>query len=116
MDQPALLWRAFAPGYDAVTAGFFLPAVGPARRGRTGDSARERRNQLVGLCARCDASRRLVVFVTFYGFAWQATLHRVEWLTPLAELVTIGVAIISLARRLDAHQPPSCSRAGSRAL
>ncbi len=124
MDQPGLLWRAFAPGHDAATAGFFfLPWVPRAAAalitllacaagswalfaraitplaGRwlsTLQPTADARNVVLGIAA-------FTAFVTFYCLAWQATLRTVDWLTPLAQVLTIFVAMFSLRRRLEAR-------------
>jgi hypothetical protein len=131
LDEPGLLGRAFAPGYDGVSAGFFfLPWVPRAiaalvtllvcagmswtifARGvmpATGwwitrrHLTADRNNAVLATAA-------LVAFVVFYAFAWQAMFHTVDWLALVAEMLTICVAIVSLVRRLEVGQPPSRSR------
>jgi hypothetical protein len=121
--QPGVLQFAFLPGTDAATAGFFfLPAVPRAmaailtlagcallsftlfslleprvrafmrRRDPTVDKIRAR-HTMFGLAA-------FSAFVTFYSFAGQPTLRKVEWLPVYTGLLVVVTATLFLVRRL----------------
>ena len=123
-DQPGILWHAFSPGYDSVSAGFFfLPWIPRAvaslvtlvacaaiswalfARGvvplvnwwlSSQQPTAYKQNVVFGIAA-------FTAFVTFYLFAWEPILHTDGWLLLVANILTICVAALSLFRRLRTH-------------
>jgi cytochrome c peroxidase/CRP-like cAMP-binding protein len=122
-DQPGVIWHAFLPGTDPATAGFFfLPALPRAlaaaltligfalasyaifrllepwvgkflrRRDPSADAIRAR-HVMFSVAA-------FVAFVTFYSFAGQPTLRKVEWLPPYTVVLIVLTASWFLFRRL----------------
>jgi CRP-like cAMP-binding protein/cytochrome c peroxidase len=122
-DQPGVVGYAFLPGTSPETAGFFfLPAVPRAvaaaltlalfalgsfvifsllervigrilrRRDPTIDAIRVR-HIMFGLAA-------FTAFVTFYSFAGQPTLRKVEWLPAYTVVLIVVTATLFLVRRL----------------
>ena len=122
-NQPGVWQHAFLPGTDAATAGFwFLPVVPRAlaaaitlagcalisvgvfsfleprvrsflrRRDPAVDSVRTR-HIMFGLAA-------FAAFVTFYSFAGQPTLRKIEWLPTYTGIVIVLTASLFLVRRL----------------
>lgn len=136
-DEPGVVLHAFAPGFNADTAGFFfLPLVPRAvaalvtllgcaatswlifSRGvvRLVDGwisrrqlAVDRRNVVLTITA-------FTAFVTFYSFAGQPTLRKVDSLPTLAAIVTICVATLSLVRRFGRTQTAFAEQAVARNL
>jgi hypothetical protein len=122
-DQPGVIWHAFLPGTDPATAGFFFLPVLPRavaaaltllgfafisfgifalleplvgrflrRRDPTVDAIRVR-HVMFSVAA-------FVAFVTFYSFAGQPTLRKIEWLPPYTVVLIVLTASLFLFRRL----------------
>jgi len=126
-DQPGVILRAFLPGTDAESAGFFFApgvpraaaalltlasfavlsfgvfalverAVGPwLRRRNPKVDAAQVRNVMFGLAA-------FTAFVTFYSFAGQPTLRKVPWLPAYTSVAVVLTAALFLVRRLTRTQ------------
>lgn len=127
-NEPGMLWRAFLPGHDARSAGFFFfPAVpralaalltlalcgavsyllfsllekiiGGWLRGRDAETDAARvRHVMHSLAA-------FTAFVTFYTFAGAPTLWKLPWVFPhLFLIVVVLTATLFLARRLRRTQ------------
>ncbi len=126
-DEPGVILRAFLPGSDARTAGFFVvPAVpralaaaltlvvcgvtslvafrlaeraveGWLRRRGANVDAAHVRNIMFGVAA-------FVAFVAFYSFAGQPMLRQLPWLTAYTGVVVVLTAALFLVRRLGRTQ------------
>ncbi len=122
-NEPGVIMRAFQPGIDSTTAGwYFLPWVPRAlaaaltlalcalssfgfflsverlvgewtRRRTPGIEPAQVRNITLGIAA-------FSAFVTFYSFAGQPTLRKLEWLPAYTNVLIVLVASLFLARRL----------------
>jgi len=122
-DQAGVINFAFLPGTNADTAGFFfLQAVPRAlaaaltlaifaggsfalfallepvvrrylRRRDPATDLNRPRHVMFGIAA-------FTAFVTFYSFAGQPTLRKIEWLPPYASILIVFTASLFLVRRL----------------
>jgi hypothetical protein len=122
-NEPGVILRAFQPGSDPRTAGFFLLTWIPRalaasltlalcalgsfgvflcveqlvstwmKRRTAAVEAAQVRNVTFGIAA-------FTAFVTFYSFAGQPTLRKVEWLPTYANALVVLVASLFLVRRL----------------
>jgi hypothetical protein len=122
-NQPGVVSFAFLPGTDSTTAGFFFLQVVPRalaaaltlavcaltsagifslleprvravlrRRDASVDKIRVR-HVMFGLAA-------FTAFVTFYSFAGQPTLRKIEWLPAYTSVLVVLTASLFLVRRL----------------
>jgi hypothetical protein len=126
-NQPGVVQFAFLPGTDAATAGFFfLPWLPRALAGAITLAACALASvgvfTLVERCVRwflkrrggnVDASRArhitfglaaFTAFTTFYSFAGQPTIRRVEWLPAYVSVFVVLVASLFLVRKLTRSQ------------
>ncbi|MBC7908969.1 MAG: cyclic nucleotide-binding domain-containing protein [Pyrinomonadaceae bacterium] len=126
--EPGMIWRAFLPGSDAQTAGFFfLPVVPRAIASLLTLAACGMASYLlfgileryVGVWlkrrdAETDAARvrhvmftlaAFTAFLTFYTFAGAPTLWRLPWVFPHLFLIAVALtATLFLTRRLSRRQ------------
>jgi CRP-like cAMP-binding protein len=125
--QPGMIYTAFFPGYDRLTAGiFFAPAVPRALAaavtlalcGLAGFFIFSQFERLIGTWQRRRGKQRdeihvrhktmtaaaFTAFITFYSFAGAPTLRLVPWLQHLFIILVIATAALFLARRLRRTQ------------
>lgn len=138
-NEPGVILRAFLPGIDAKTAGFFfLPALPRAlaaaltlaicaaislgvfwlaekpvgrwlRQRDARVDAAQVRNVMFGLAA-------FTAFVIFYSFAGQPTLRKVPWLPAYTGVLVVLTASLFLVRRLMRSQQAFAEQSVARTI